>query len=301
MKKLTRTALLLLCLLSLQASVYGQDDLMDLLDDGEETTNFVSATFKGTRIINGHSTETRGKGNMDVIFMHRFGKINSGAYNLWGLDEAWIRLGVEYSVSDDFTIGIGRSSFEKTYDGFLKYKFLKQQTGANPFPFTTTAFVSMAINTLKSNVPDIEIKFSSRVSYTYQLLMARKFNDKLSIQLSPTLVHHNLVNTPEENNDIFALGFSGRHKISKRMAILLEYYYQFNNNTQETNYNPLGIGLEIETGGHVFQLVFANSQAMIEKQFITETTGDFFNGDIHFGFNIVRSFQLGKKNKPKEW
>ena len=301
MKKLTRIVLFLAGISLFHLHAFAQDDLMDLLDDGEEATNFVSATFKGTRIINGHSTETRGAGNMDVIFMHRFGKINSGAYNLWGLDEAWIRLGVEYSISDDFTIGIGRSSFEKTYDGFLKYKFLKQRTGANPFPFTATGFVSMAINTLKSPDPDIEIKFSSRVSYTYQVLMARKFNEKLSIQLSPTLVHHNLVETPEENNDIFALGFSGRHKISRRMAILLEYYYQFNNNTQETNYNPLGIGLEIETGGHVFQLVFANSQAMIEKQFITETSGDFFNGDIHFGFNIVRSFQLGKKEAPKEW
>jgi len=161
--------------------------------------------------------------------------------------------------------------------------------------------VSMAINTLKPTDPELDIKFSSRVSYTYQLLFARKFNKKLSLQLTPTLVHHNLVNTADENNDIVALGLSGRHKIGKRMAITIEYFYQFNNNNKETNYDPLGVGLEFETGGHVFQLVFANSQAMIEKQFITQTNGDFFGGDIHFGFNIVRAFQLKNTKTPKDY
>jgi len=274
-----------------------QDDLMSLLDKEENKLEEVISTFNGTRIINGHAVETRRTGTLDVIFMHRFGRINTGAYELWGLDDAWIRLGAEYSVSNEFTIGIGRSSYEKTYDGFLKYKFLKQTSGARNFPFSSTAFASMAINTLKSTDPEQDIQFSSRLSYTYQVLFARKFNKKLSLQLTPTLVHHNLVATPEENNDIFALGFSGRHKIGKRMAITFEYFYQFNNNTLLTNYDPLGIGLEFETGGHVFQLVFANSQAMIEKQFITETSGNFFDGDIHFGFNIVRAFQINKGDK----
>ena len=291
MKKLIKHVLFIISILCF-GQVAAQDDLMALLDSDEKNETEVISTFNGTRIINGHSIETRKAGTLDVIFMHRFGRINSGAYELWGLDEAWIRLGVEYAVSDDFTVGLGRSSYEKTYDGFLKYNFLKQTTGVNKFPFSSTAFVSMAINTLKPTDPDLEVKFSSRVSYTYQLLFARKFNKKLSLQLTPTLVHHNLVNTADENNDIFALGFSGRHKIGKRMAITFEYFYQFNNTTKETNYDPLGIGLEFETGGHVFQLVFANSQAMIEKQFITDTNGDFFGGDIHFGFNIVRAFQL---------
>jgi len=277
-----------------------QDELLDLISTGEPTTRIVTSTFKGTRIINGHSVETRGKGTLDVIYMHRFGRLNSGAYNLWGLDDAWIRLGAEYAISDDITLGVGRSSFEKTYDGFLKYRFVQQTNGDKKFPFTGSAFTSMAINTLKPVDPEQEIKFSSRISYTYQLLLARKFNENFSLQLSPTLVHHNLVDTPEENNDIYSLGFSGRHKITTRMAITFEYYLQFNNNTQLENYDPIGIGLEIETGGHVFQLVFANSQAMIEKSFITETSGNFFDGDIHFGFNISRVFQLKKTdiNKP---
>lgn len=299
MKKLNKSIVFLYLFLS-PFLIFAQDDLMDLLDDSSEATEKATSTFKGTRIITGHSVETRGAGTLDLIFMHRFGRINSGAYNLWGLDDAWIRLGAEYAFNNNFSIGLGRSSYEKTYDGFLKYRFLQQSKGARNMPITSTAFASMAINTLKPTDPDREVEFSSRVSYTYQVLVARKFNEKLSLQLTPTLVHHNLVKTPEENNDIVALGFSGRHKISKRMAITFEYFYQFNNNTMETNYDPLGIGLEIETGGHVFQLVFANSQAMIEKSYITQTTGDFFDGDIHFGFNISRVFQVKKPKPPKE-
>ena len=300
MKNLSRS-LFVWVFASITLPALGQEDLLNLLEQDQPTTEIVTATFKGTRIINGHSVETRGAGTMDIIFMHRFGRINSGAYNLWGLDEAWIRLGVEYAITDNLTLGIGRSSFEKTYDGFVKYKFLNQTRGVKNFPFTATAFASTAINTLRPPSDDVDIKFSSRLAYTFQVLLARKFNKNFSAQLTPTLVHRNLVETPEENHDIFALGFSGRHKITKRMAVSIEYFYQFNNNTLETNRNSLGLGLEIETGGHVFQMVFANSQAMIEKQFITETTGDFFNGDIHFGFNIVRSFQLKKNKEPKEW
>jgi hypothetical protein len=298
MRKLNKYILILL-LISIQFPSLAQDDLLNLLDDDDDKVEEVISTFNGTRIINGHSVETRKSGTLDVIFMHRFGRINTGAYELWGLDEAWIRLGAEYSISNSFTLGLGRSSYEKTYDGFIKYKFLKQTSGVKNFPFSSTAFASMAINTLKPVDPDMDIQFSSRVSYTYQVLFARKFNKKLSLQLTPTLVHHNLVDTPDENNDIFALGFSGRHKIGKRMAVTFEYFYQFNNNTNQTNYDPLGIGLEFETGGHVFQLVFANSQAMIEKQFISETSGNFFDGDIHFGFNIVRAFQL--KTNSEKW
>ena len=300
MKKSIKTcAVFILSLIC--TSALAQNDLTSLLDTEANRTQIVESTFKGSRIINGHSIETRGGGELDAIFMHRFGTLNSGAYNLWGLDDAWIRLGAEYGISDDFTIGIGRSSYEKTYDGFLKYKLISQKKGAAAFPFTATAFTSMAINTLKPATPEEDIKFTSRISYTYQLLLARKFNSNFSLQIAPTLVHHNLVETPEENNDILALGMSGRHKVTRRMSLTFEYYLQFNNNSVAENYNALGFGLEIETGGHVFQLVFCNTQAMIEKSFITETSGNFFDGDIHFGFNISRVFQLKTQKTESKW
>lgn len=294
-----------LCAVLLSVFIYktalAQDDLLKLLEDDANRNQIVESTFKGTRIINGHSIEIRGSGELDLIFMHRFGTLNSGAYNLWGLDDAWIRLGAEYGITDYFTIGIGRSSYEKTYDGFLKYRLIRQKKGGKAFPLTATVFTSMAINTLKPATDEQEIKFSSRVSYTYQLLLARKFNPNFSLQLAPTLVHHNLVETAEENNDILALGMSGRHKITRRMSLTFEYFLQFNNNTIAQNYNALGFGLEIETGGHVFQLVFSNTQAMIEKSFITETSGNFFEGDIHFGFNISRVFHLKKPTRDSNW
>lgn len=300
MKKSINLCPVVLILLFYSAS-FAQNDLIGLLDDHEEKTHIVESTFKGSRIINGHSIETRSRGELDAIFMHRFGALNSGAYNLWGLDDAWIRLGAEYGITDVISIGVGRSSYEKTYDGFLKYKFIRQKSRVDAFPFSATAFTSIAINTLKPATGDQEINFSSRLSYTYQLLLARKFTPSFSMQLTPTLVHHNLVETPDENNDIIALGISARQKITRRLSLSFEYFPQFNNNTALVNYDALGIGLEIETGGHVFQLVFSNTQAMIEKSFITETTGNFFDGDIHFGFNISRVFHLKRQKMEKGW
>jgi len=135
-------------LLLISNVVFGQEDLFSLIESSENSIEKVEATFKGTRILSTQSIETRGAGTLDVVFMHRFGTLNSGAYNLWGLDDAWVRLGAEYGISDDFTIGAGRSSYEKTYDGFVKYRFLNQTSGAKKIPFTSTAFASMAINTL---------------------------------------------------------------------------------------------------------------------------------------------------------
>ncbi len=295
MKKLNKYLLIIL-LMPWAMNAFAQDDLMNLIEEKDNIVRPVTGTFKGTRIINGHSVETRGKGTLVALFMHRFGTLNSGAYNLWGLDEAWIKLGLEYAITDDLMVAAGRSSFEKTFDGHIKYRFLKQKK--NGFPFTTTGFAAIAINSLKPADPEQEVKFSSRVSYTYQVFVARKFTPNLSLQLAPTLVHHNLVKTRNENNDIFAIGFAGRYLITRRMGVTVEYYLQINNNTPEENYDSFGVGLELETGGHVFQLVFTNSNASVEKSFITQTQDNFFDGDIRFGFNITRAFQFKKKDKP---
>ena len=281
-------------LLLFPAISYGQDSLMNILE--QETTYKVpanaEATFKGTRLINGHSVETRKKGVLDVLISHRFGRINSGSYNLFGLDNATIRIGADYGITDNLNIGLGRSSFEKTYDGFLKYKFLRQQDGEKSVPVSVAAFASMAIRTLKSSDPDVEINFNERLAYTAQILIARKFSSAFSLQLMPTLVHINQVTNPGEENDNIALGAGGRLKLTKRLSLNAEYYYRINQGTPDLFNDALAIGFDIETGGHVFQLHFTNAQSMIEKGFITETRDNFFDGDIHFGFNISRTFQL---------
>jgi hypothetical protein len=285
--------LFILFLIAPAIELAAQDDLMDLLEkEAKPAINYTEATFKGTRLINGHSIETRKKGVLDFIIGHRFGRINSGAYEFFGLDQSNVRIGFDYGLTDRFNIGIGRNSFEKTYDSFLKYKLMRQQTGSRNLPVSVVAFSSIAIKTLRTNDPATELDFTSRLTYTYQLIIARKFSPSFSFQLLPSLVHRNAVLPDLEGNDIFALGAGGRVKLSKRLSLNAEYYYQFNRIPNSLIQNSIAIGVDIETGGHVFQLQLTNSRSMIEKGFITETTGNFFRGDIHFGFNISRTFQL---------
>lgn len=252
---------------------------------------FVSATFKGTRVINGHSIETPGKGSMLFLISHRFGTLNSGAYEFFGLDQATIRLGLEYGLTDQLAVGVGRSSLEKTYDGFVKYKAVRQSSGPRPMPVSVTLLATTAVSTLKFQ-PQPERSTTSRFTYSYQALLARKFSSNLSVQLMPTLIHRNYVDLRRDENNVYAIGAAGRQKLTKRLALTAEYYYLLPGSTADDYRNSLALGFDIETGGHVFQLHFTNSQGMIEKFFVPQTTGNFFDGDIYFGFNISRAFQL---------
>ncbi|WP_373399118.1 DUF5777 family beta-barrel protein [Algoriphagus halophilus] len=277
---------LLLAFITMNSS--GQDLLDQLRASSDNEPRPVTGTFKGTRIINGQSIETRGKGNLEFIISHRFGRINSGSYNLFGLDDSNIRLGLEYSILDRLTVGIGRNSLNKVYDSYVKGKILQQKTKGSPVSITWVS--DFSIYTLKR--PELPMTFERRLRYVHQALVARKFNSILSIQFMPTYVHRNLVPTENEGNDLLALGMAGKVSLSKRVGITGEYYYRFGNDLP--GYNSLGLGIEIETGGHVFQLQFTNSNEMTPSGFIPSTTGNFFDGDIHFGFNISRSFQVGK-------
>lgn len=287
--------LLTILLISLILPVYGQDDLLDELnEDIPERTETTIATFKGTRVVNGHSVETKGSGELEFIISHRFGRINTGGYNFWGLDQAFIRIGLEYGVTDKFGVGIGRNTFRKIFDGYLKYKLVSQKTGASSFPMTVTAFTGIGVQTFpkKEDAPSIE--FNDRINYTAQLLIARKFNDRLSLQLSPSVVHYNQPDSLLVDKEQYALGFGGRYKITKSVSLNAEYFYRLDTQEQNLYEDLLAFGIDIETGGHVFQLIFSNTQGMTERTFINESQGDFFKGEIHFGFNITRTFQLGR-------
>lgn len=284
--------LFLFFLLSASFNMYSQeDDLLSLLDE-DETINYTTASFKATRIINLHSLESMSAGELDIKIQHRFGFISGGAYELWGLDQSTIRIGADYGVTDCFMIGVGRSSYEKTYDGFMKLKVLRQSTGARKMPVTLALFTSMAIQTIRPPDPDRENYFSNKLYYAFQVMLGRKFSDAFTLQLSPTLVHRNLVATPEIANDVLAMGVGGRIKLSKRVALNAEYIYVLPDQLAPEFHNSFSIGFDIETGGHVFQLHFSNSTSMIEKGFVAETVGEWGNGDIHFGFNISRVFNL---------
>ena len=271
------------------SNIVAQDDLLSILDNEQtEETIYAESTFKGLRLINGHTVVTRKSHDWAFVIMHRFGRINSGIDDFFGLDVANIRLAMEYGINDNITVSIGRNSHEKLYDGFVKYKLFKQSTGLKNMPVTVTGLSSIAIRTL-DNPSFAEDDFASKIAYTHQLIVAREFSSELSLQLMPSFVHRNKV-MENQKNDIFALGFGGRVKLNNRLSIIGEYYYRFTEEETNEFYDSMGIGLEIETGGHVFQLNFTNSRSMVEKGFITETDGEFFNGDIHFGFNISRVF-----------
>ena len=280
--------------------IFAQDDLMNLINqDSSKGINYTTATFKSTRVLNGHSIERMPEGQLDVRISHRFGTLNSGGYNFWGLDISNIHLSLEYGIFNWVMVGIGRSEFEKTYDGFAKFSILRQSTGAIEMPVTVSALTSIAMRTLKFPDQTRTNYFTSRLAYVTQILVARKISEGFSFQLIPTYLHRNLVATELDPNDIIALGAGARLKLSKRISFNGEYYYIANPKTylSQQIYNPLSLGFDIETGGHVFQLFFTNSLGMTEKQFIGATTGRWRTGDVHFGFNISRVFTLKKHKK----
>lgn len=294
MKALLFFAISICSISSLQAQ---DSSLLSMLNDSLQSGSTpVKATFKAIHIVNTQTIESPAKHDLNFIIMHRFGKLNDGAYNFFGLDNATIRLGLDYGITDRFAVGIGRSSLEKTFDGYLKYKLLRQTSGGSKnVPVSISLFGAITNYTLKfTGKPYLNAKY--RTTWVTQAIIARKLNTNLSLQVSPTWLHFNLVPTVNDNNDVFAAVVSGRFKFTKRMSITAEYSYLPSGQVEflDTR-NSLSAGIDIETGGHVFQLVFSNSQGMIEPQYITRTSGSWGKGDIYFGFNVSRNFTLGKK------
>ena len=271
-------------------------DLSKLMDEVMSDSNqveYVRSAFKTTRLVNGHSSEQVAFGAMDMRVSHRFGTLNSGAYNLWGLDNATMRIALEYGATPWLTVGVGRSTLQKTYDGFLKLRVLRQSKGARKMPLTLNYLSSWAVNGTKDNFP----YFRSRFFFTHQLLLSRKFSESFSFLVAPTFVHRNLVLNSFDDHDLFSIGAGGRLKITNRVSINAEYYYQINKpiGTQDC----LSIGVDIETGGHVFQLTLSNGMGMIEKAFIHETTNTWSSGGIMAGFCISRNFTLIDARKSR--
>lgn len=292
-----RIKLLLFCV-CITVQTFAQDDLLKELDQDKPDTDITIATFKGTRIINGHSVETKPGHTLEFIFSHRFGTINSGWYEMYGLDQAFVRIGLDYGITDRLSVSIGRNSVNKTIDGYAKYKAIQQQTGTRNIPVTVTMLGGVAYQLSPRNNSDVSPDFENidRLAYTAQALIARKFTSSFSLQLMPTYVHKNAVDQSIEDNAQFAMGAGGRLKFTKSMALTGEYYHNMNRKDNSPYHNVVGIGFDIETGGHVFQLVFTNAIGLTERAFITETQDDFFDGDIHFGFNVTRTFQF---KRPK--
>ena len=276
---------------SLAGLLHGQETLADLAEETQEK-EYVISTFKATRLINGQSVENPGKQELIFIISHRFGRIDNGIYDLFGMDNATIRLGLEYGINERLALGIGRNSYNKTFDGFIKYQLLKQHTGISNLPFSLTLYSNVTANSLRNFDYHDAIKFKHRLSYSNQILLASKLNTSFSLQFMTIHLHNNLVQYSDDPNDMIILGAGGRFMITRRLSLNTEYYYLLNKPEGDFNPRLFSAGFDIETGGHVFQLFFSNTQPHYERAMFTENTSRWLSGDIYFGFNISRTFSL---------
>lgn len=292
-----------LCILMQSLFAQNADSLLSQLSPAD-TNSKVMATFKSTRIVLSHSSETEKKHDLDLRIRHHFGDIGGrfgGSHTLYGLDVASdLFIGLDYGVSDRFTIGIGRSRQDELYDLLLKYKLVEQTK--NKIPVSLTLLAQPGWIT-REPLSDAEFSdYSNRFSYFLQAILARKFSQSLSLEISPSYLIRSRAIDPQDKNNLFSLGFAGRLKLNKRFSLVADYQlvnaFGRPSNLAEHYYNPLGVGLEIETGGHIFSLDFMNSQYILENNFIPNTTKSWTSGGVRFGFTISRNFTLFKSKNP---
>ncbi|MBC7607520.1 MAG: hypothetical protein H7199_11280 [Burkholderiales bacterium] len=264
---------------------FSQDDLLAGLDSVPKNQKVESA-FKAIKIINIESTKVAGKGDLYFIVAHRFSSVKDGFEGFYGLDNAVTQIKFLYGLTNWLTLGAARS--EQAYDFSAKYRLQSQIE--NGFPVTIVAFNSLAFNnTLKeSNLP--KLKFEDRMTYVSQILISRKISQKLSLELAPTYFHENFVENDFQDNSQYAIGLGGRFKLTKRLSINMDYAAHLNRAANSIYKNPLSVGVDIETGGHVFQMHFTSSQGIHEAGYLGHTTGDWTKGDVFFGFNLSRVF-----------
>jgi len=282
------------CIMLFQ-KVSAQDDLLALVGKDKPKKERVKYAFKSPRVINSHSMEFLNPGTMDIRILHRFGPLDQGYKNFYGFDQANMRMGVDMGLFHNLMIGVGRSNVNKEVDGFIKFAPVRQSTGPGSFPITVAVIAGMTWNTSPWDNPSRKNFYTSKLAYYFQAILGRKFSEGFSLQFSSILVHNNLVPVHTWSNDIYALGVGARIKLTKRVAITGDYFYNFNGLEENVNYNPLSVGFDIETGGHVFQLHFSNAVGMNERALINETTNSWAKKQIRFGFNLSRVFQVKKK------
>ena len=269
---------------------FAQDDLLDQLNAEKSNTKDIETTaFKGLQICNMQSTKMTAKGDWYMVISHRFGDLTEGLDNFFGLDNALTKIGGIYGVTNWLSIGASRHTYNKLYELTAKYKLADQVK--NGFPITIVGYNTMDINTALSTDLYPNLQSSNRLAYSSQLLMSSKFSEALSFELGGVYVHKNLYDDAQELKNQYLVAAGGRCKISKRLSVNLDYAYKINQLENAPLYkNPLTLGLDIETGGHVFQMVFSNSQPMNDVAVLTNATGEWNGGSLYFGFNMYRVF-----------
>lgn len=279
----------------------GQDDLLDILEDDSSKPVIVESSFKGTRVVNAQSLELPRPKILQFMIQHRFGSIENGFYDLFGMDYATIRFDFNYGLTERLSFGVGRSSLDKIYDIFVKTKLLRQSSGTRSFPVSVLLYSDIGIDTKRKseNDPAVKDEYLNRLLYVNQLIIGRKFNRSLSLEILPTLIHRNLVPTNQDDHDLVSVGIAGRYKLSNRISVNADYFIPLGDRSEDYQ-NSVAIGVDYETGGHVFQVMIANSQGPYEYTFIENARGNFSTGVLYLGFNISRAFTLAGDNE-KLW
>jgi hypothetical protein len=277
----------IIALLFISVYASAQDDLLNELEQDSKTQKFEQPAFKAMKIGNLQSTKIAAKGDLYLYVSHRFGSLEDGLSTFFGFDNANTKIQLVYGLFDGVQVGVSRESVRKTYAMSAKAKIKSQ---SDDFPVNLAVYGTANINSELRKERFPFLKFGDRLSYASQLLISRRITNSLSLELAPTFVRQNLVLEPFQDHNQIALGAGGRLKLSKRMSLNLDYVYNFNRHEDSIYKNPLTVGVDIETGGHIFQLLFSNAQSTNEPGFISNAEGDWTKGDVFFGFNIVRVF-----------
>ena len=257
--------------------------------NAQEEEKPVKNTFMGTRFINLHSANVAKKNELQMLIQHRFGDISGGFYDFFGLDYASMRLGFEYGITKNLNIGIGRSSYMKTFDSFIKYRFLTQ---SSTMPLTLTATVAGSFPTIKNVIPDEYSDFSKKASGNVQLHLARSFKI-FAVQVSPGYIGTGYIPVENDSYTFFTMAFGGTVKLAKKVTVNIEYLHRFEDEIKNTN--PLSASIDIGTSGHLFQIMISNVQQMYDQGIITNPLGgDWTSGQIFLGFNLIRAFNFKK-------
>ncbi|TCC98172.1 DUF5777 family beta-barrel protein [Pedobacter psychroterrae] len=299
--------LFLFLLLTVTASAQEADSLLKSLS-ADSLPPTVDAVFKSTRVVLSHSSETQKKHDLDMRIRHHFGDIGGrfgSAHTFYGLDLASdLFIGFDYGISDDLTVAIGRSKTDELFNFSGKYKLLKQKNNG-AMPANLTLFAQMGWIAREPFNASEFVDYTDRFSYFLQAIISRKFSQRLSLEVMPGFLLRKNVSDANEPENLFTLGFAGRMKLTKRLSFVADYTLVNGlsrpKDLATTYYNPLGVGLEIETGGHIFSLNFMNAEYIIENNFIPNTRKSWNDGGVRFGFTISRNFTLFKsKNKDSD-
>jgi hypothetical protein len=245
----------------------------------------ITNAFQGTHFVNEQSVNLADHGELRLYIQHRFGEIDGGLYQLFGLDQATMRLGFEYGLGKHLNVGFGRSTHMKTYDVYAKGRIAGQTEN---FPLSVALVAGGSIPTLRI-FPDDENNFSSKYSGNIQLLLAKTFGP-VGFQVSPGFLKTGFLLTENKDISAFTAGLAGSVRISSKVSANLEYLHPFTDELPGSN--PLSLGVDIDTGGHLFQLILSNSQQIFTQGLYTATRGNWGDGKLFFGFNLIREFRI---------